>query len=213
MTDALDILLNDEPEQRSPEWFNARLGRFTSSRFGELMTGEKKPLTESATAMKVVCEKAIEAVSSDRKEFSAPSTDHGTEYEPEAVAAYQANQGVTVIDSPLIKKGSAFGGSPDGLVGLDGLIEVKCPYNLVNHVHTFETLQVPKKYIWQVQGNLWVTGREWCDFISYSPFMPEASKIVIVRATRDKELIERLVKRLHQAEELKQLLIKKLTGK
>lgn len=205
----LDTLLNGAEEQRTDDWHALRLGRFTASTFDKLMTSEKKPIEQAATAMGVIVEAAVEYVTGIRKEFGNAATQHGTELEPAAIAAYEKAKGVEVVVTGFITK-EKYGGSPDGLVLVDGMIEAKCPYNPVNHAMTVLTGEVPKQYIFQVHGNLWVTGRKWCDFISYSEDFPEKSKLKIIRVERDEEMIERLVKRLHEAEEVKQSLIQKL---
>ena len=205
----LDTLLNGAEEQRTEDWHALRLGRLTASTFDKLMTSESKPIEQAATAMAVIVEAAVEYVTGIRKDFENSATAHGTELEPVAIAAYEKHQGVDVAGTGFIAK-DKFGGSPDGLVEVDGIIEVKCPYNPVNHAMTVLTGQVPKQYRFQLQGNLWVTGRKWCDFISYSEEFPDKSKLKLIRVERDEEMIDRLVKRLNEAEEVKQSLIQKL---
>jgi putative phage-type endonuclease len=205
----LDTILEGAEEQRSQDWHALRLGRLTASTFDKLMTSESKPIEQAATAMAVIVEAAVEYVTGIRKDFENAATAHGTELEPVAIAAYEKAEGNEVAGTGFIPK-EKFGGSPDGLVGTDGIIEVKCPYNPVNHAMTVLTGEVPKQYRFQVQGNLWVTGRKWCDFISYSEDFPDKSKLKVIRVERDEEMIERLVKRLHEAEGVKQSLIQKL---
>src|SRR5207253_7226161 len=85
------------------------------------------------------------------------------------------------------------GCSPDGLVGDDGLVEIKCP-NTATHIETLIAKSVPTKYVTQIQFQLACTGREWCDFVSYDPRMPEAMQFFCVRVHRVPEIIEELEK-------------------
>ena len=72
------------------------------------------------------------------------------------------------------------------------MIEIKCPYNSVNHVRTILSKEVPSEYIYQVQGQMWVLNKDWCDFVSYDPRMPESHRMIIIRVERDDEKIEAL---------------------
>ena len=119
----------------------------------------------------------------------------GTETEPQARMAYEAQTNNLVdeegfIDHPSIAN---LGCSPDGLVGDSGLIEIKCP-NSKTHIDTLLSGKAPSKYIPQMQTQMAVTGRKWCDFVSFDPRLPEDLQLFIVRVERDDEYIANLEK-------------------
>jgi len=80
------------------------------------------------------------------------------------------------------------GGSPDGLVDDDGGVEIKAPFNSANHLQTFLT-GVPNEHIPQIQGLMWITGRQWWDFVSYDPRMPSNMALNVIRVNRDDSVI------------------------
>jgi len=88
------------------------------------------------------------------------------------------------------------GCSVDGLVDPDGIIEIKCPYNSKNHLQTIESNKVPSQYVAQVQGNMFITGRKWCDYISYDPRFPEKLQLFVIRVDADEEYHEKLQEQL-----------------
>ncbi len=133
------------------------------------------------------------------------ATDWGHENEPLAIAKYEEVTGrkVTAVGFCAHPINSRAGGSPDGLVGGDGMVEIKCPYNGLNHAKNVLTDAFVIDYEWQVQGNLWVTGRKWCDLISYDPRMEGLGKgIYIMRIERDSDKIAQLEARIAEASEL-----------
>ncbi len=85
----------------------------------------------------------------------------------------------------------AAGASPDGLIKDDGVLEVKCP-NTATHIETLRTGKIPKVYIPQVQGQLWITKRKWADFVSFDPRLPENANIIIIHIERDDTYIDLL---------------------
>jgi hypothetical protein len=121
----------------------------------------------------------------------------GREHEPTARQLYQWHHGgdptlkqVGFVNHPTIE---GVGGSPDCLVDDDGLLEIKCPYTVANHVKTIEENEiVDRHYQWQCQGNLWVTGRQWLDFISFHPLMPPELQLHVIRIERDEDMIDEL---------------------
>lgn len=117
----------------------------------------------------------------------------GTEHEPMARAEYEILRGVMVneigfVPHPTIENSGA---SPDGLVNDKGLIEIKCP-NTATHIETLLTREIPKKYICQMFWQMACTGREWCDFVSYDPRMPDHLKLCVINVPRNEELIGEL---------------------
>jgi putative phage-type endonuclease len=122
--------------------------------------------------------------------FVSKEMQHGTDTEPEARAAYSFLRGVDVeevgfVDHPTIPM---TGASPDGYAGEDGLVEIKCP-NTATHIEHLLSNQVPDKYIIQMQWQISCTGRQWCDFVSYDPRMPQELRLWVKRVTRDPKRI------------------------
>lgn len=137
-------------------------------------------------------------------EFDGKAIEHGNIYEPQARAEYEfvydvqvKEQGLQLLSEtqPDNVFASLIGASVDGLVGDDGLIEIKCPLNGARHLRCFVNNAVPEEHKTQIQGQLWVTGRKWCDFISFNPnYMMDVShlKIFVKRVKRDEEYIDSL---------------------
>jgi len=118
--------------------------------------------------------------------FTNAAMQHGTETEPLARAAYEARYDVLVdqvgfVSHPTIEMSGA---SPDGLVGEDGLIEIKCP-NTATHIETLLSESVPNKYYTQMQFQIACTGRKWCDFVSFDNRLPTELQMFVKRVPRD----------------------------
>lgn len=175
--------------QGSPEWFASRLGKVTASRLADVVA--KGKTGEAASRAGYRAELVAERLTGKQAEsFSNSSMKWGTDCEPLARAAYEAETGVFVtetgmVDHPAI---AMSGASPDGLVGADGQIEVKCP-ETKNHIDTILSGKAPAKYIPQMQWQMACTGRAWCDFVSFDPRMPADMQLFVVRVARDDELI------------------------
>jgi hypothetical protein len=118
---------------------------------------------------------------------------HGTETEPEARAAYEFYQGVTVKEVAFVPhpKIDQAGCSPDGLIGDEFMVEIKCP-NTATHLETLLVRSVPAKYVDQMQFQMACTGRKWSDFVSYDPRMPENMRLFVKRLPRDNKRIAEL---------------------
>jgi putative phage-type endonuclease len=159
-------------EQRSDEWFSARLGCVTASRAADVMAKTKTGYSASREAY--MAQLITERLTNTRADgFSSPAMQWGTDTEPQARMAYEFMTGETVEETGFVLHPSiqGFGASPDGLVGSDGLIEIKCP-NSATHIDTLLSEKVPAKYITQMQVQMMCTGREWCDFVSFDPRLP-----------------------------------------
>jgi len=176
-------------EQRTEEWFSARLGKVTASRVADVLAKIKSG--ESASRKNYKMELVVQRLTGKPQEsFTNAAMEWGTEQESFARMAYEAHTGTFVkedgfVDHPTIE---GFGCSPDGLVG-DGLIEIKCP-NTANHIETVLENKVPSKYIPQMQCQMAVTGAKWCDFVSFDPRVPEDLQLFVVRVERDQEYID-----------------------
>ena len=176
-------------EQRTEEWFSARLGKVTASRVADVLAKIKSG--ESASRKNYKMELVVQRLTGKPQEsFTNAAMEWGTEQEPFARMAYEAHTGTFVkeegfVDHPTIE---GFGCSPDGLVG-DGLIEIKCP-NTANHIETVLENKAPSKYIPQMQAQMACTGAKWCDFVSFDPRVPEDLQLFVVRVERDQEYID-----------------------
>lgn len=176
-------------EQRTEEWFSARLGKVTASRVADVLA--KIKTGESASRKNYKMELVVQRLTGKQGEsFTNAAMEWGTEQEPFARMAYEAHTGTFVkevgfIDHPTIE---GFGCSPDGIVG-EGLIEIKCP-NTANHIETVLENKVPSKYIPQMQCQMACTGAKWCDFVSFDPRVPEDLQLFVVRVERDQEYID-----------------------
>jgi putative phage-type endonuclease len=176
-------------EQRTEEWFAARLGKVTASRVADVLAKIKSG--ESASRKNYKMELVVQRLTNKVGEsFTNAAMEWGTEQEPFARMAYEAHTGTFVkeegfVDHPTIE---GFGCSPDGIVG-EGLIEIKCP-NTATHIETVLENKAPSKYIPQMQCQMACTGAKWCDFVSFDPRVPEDLQLFVVRVERDQEYID-----------------------
>jgi putative phage-type endonuclease len=172
-------------EQGSPEWLAIRLGKVTASRITDVLAKGKSG--EAATREDYRTELLVQRLTNEPGEsFTNAAMEWGTQTEPMARIAYEAHANVFVeqvafVDHPTIEW---FGCSPDGLVGETGLLEIKCPASK-NHLKYLLAGKPPAKYVPQMQCQMAVTGREWCDFVSYDPRLPEDLQLFVVRLERD----------------------------
>lgn len=186
-------------------WQVERLGKFTSSKIGELMSkGRGKGQEWGQMAMSYIYTKIAEKMTG--VPHYIPETramEWGNDHEAEAIEKYNELTGndATPMGKVFVKFNDNCGGSPDGFVDDDGLIEVKCPYNSANHIETFIERIIKKEYLYQCQGNMLFSNRQWCDFISYDPRMPKDMQIVIIRVERDDEVCDAIAERIQQAAE------------
>ena len=174
-------------EQQSADWFSARLGNGTCSRLADLMAKTKSgPSTSRANYMaQLICER----LTGKREEsYSNAAMDWGTATEPLARMEYEAMTGEMVIEASFILHPTIarFGGSPDGLIGSHGMVEIKCP-NTATHIEWLRGHKTPPKHKAQMQGLMMCCQREWCDFVSYDPRLPKHLQLFIVREIYDLE--------------------------
>lgn len=173
--------------QGSPEWFAARCSKVTASKIADVMS--KVKTGESAGRRnyraQLMCERLTGQVA---ESYSNAAMQWGTDTEPQARAAYEFYTGLEVtevgfVDHPSIEN---TGASPDGLVGDDGMVEIKCP-NTATHLETLLGGKVPSKYFDQMQWQMECAGRQWCDFVSFDPRLPEAMQMFVQRVERNAE--------------------------
>lgn len=177
-------------EQGSAEWLAIRLGKVTASRITDVLAKGKSG--EAATREDYRTELVVQRLTNEPGEsFTNAAMEWGTQTEPMARIAYEAHANVFVeqvafVDHPTIEW---FGCSPDGLVGETGLLEIKCP-NSKTHIKYLLAGKPLAKYVPQMQCQMAVTGKEWCDFVSYDPRLPEDLQLFVVRLERDEEYIK-----------------------
>lgn len=178
--------------QRSPEWFQIRTGKVTASRIADMMARTKTGW--GAGRANYMAELVAERLTGvPQNGYVNAAMQRGTEIEPDAITAYEFYsdnhvEPVAFIQHPTIEMSGA---SPDGHIGDDGSLEVKCP-NTATHIDTLLGQSVPAKYILQIQWQLACSGRFWADFVSYDPRMPEDLKLFVRRVERDDAKIAEL---------------------
>ena len=182
--------------QGSEEWLETRLGRPTASNFGKLITPTGKA---STSAQGYIDELIAQRITGEIPEFfKSEAMQRGNDLEPIAKSLYEFTHDVYVKEVGLcLHDKYECGASPDGLIGLDGGLEIKCPLPHT-HVSYLRDGGIPAKYIPQVQGCLWITEREWWDFMSYHPSMED----LIVRVYRDNAYITKLAEQVIRAVEI-----------
>jgi len=173
-------------EQRSDAWFSARLGRVTGSRARDVIATIKSG--EAAARRDYRLELVVERLTGRRDEdgFTSKEMQRGTDLEPEAFAAYEAETGHLVRRTGFVQVEHLMAGcSLDGDVdNLMGLIEIKCP-KMATHFGYLQSDRVPANHMPQILHNLWITGAQWCDFVSYDDRFPEGMRLVIRRVMHD----------------------------
>lgn len=177
-------------EQGTAEWLALRAGKVTASRVADVIA--KTKTGAGASRANYMAELIAERLTGEPAEkFVNAAMAWGTEKEPEARALYEFLTDAEVtqvgfVPHPTI---SDSGASPDGLVGTEGMVEIKCP-NTATHIETLLGQVVPAKYITQMQWQMACTGRQWCDFASYDPRMPDSMRLFVKRIERDEQFIE-----------------------
>lgn len=179
-------------EQGSSEWFEARRGKVTASRVADVIAKTKSGWGASRGnyEAQLIAEILTGQVADS---FSNSAMEWGTETEPQARAAYEFANDLTVDEIGFVihPKIVMSGASPDGLVGTDGMLEIKCP-NTKTHIDTLLNQKVPKKYQTQIQWQMACASRAWTDFMSFDPRLPQHLNTFIQRVERDDERIAEL---------------------
>lgn len=179
-------------EQRTDEWFATRAGKVTASAIYKVMARTKSGWGADRTNYhaQLVTERLTGRPADS---FSNAAMQWGTDTEPQARAAYafhvdEAPIEVGFMDHPRIEWSGA---SPDGLVGLNGMIEIKCP-NTATHIATLDGAEIDRKYLYQMQWQMACAERDWCDFVSFDPRLPASMQLHIRRVERDDALLAEL---------------------
>lgn len=174
-------------EQRSEQWHQARRGVITASAADRLLTATKLK-TYAQTLL-------VESLTNETRDvFVNESMQWGIDHEQEAIDWYYFTTGEPTIQVGFCLHDDicSYGCSPDGLIGDDGLIEVKCPTSRI-HIENIDN-GPSSVYIAQMQWQMYVTNRQWCDFVSYDPRFPDDLRGAIFRVARDEHMIEQLKK-------------------
>jgi len=177
-------------EQRTSEWHQERLGKVTASCLHKVMAKlrDGRPGADRSNYMaQLICERLT---GNPTEGFTNAAMQRGTDIEPQARAMYCFQTGADVEETgfhvhPAIEMAGA---SPDGLIGEDGLLELKCP-NSATHIATLRGEPIDRKYVLQMQWQMACTGRAWCDFASFDDRLPEEMALHIQRVQRDEKLI------------------------
>jgi len=176
-------------EQGTEAWQAQRRGKVTASRVADVIKKTKSGYSTSRKnyAAQLLCERLTGKTAEG---FSNAAMAWGIEKEPEARVAYEFMKNATVeqvsfVDHPSI---AMSGASPDGLVGEDGLIEIKC-CNTATHLEALMSGEIDPDYITQIQWQLACTGRKWCDYVGFDPRLPAHLQLFIKRIERDQRTI------------------------
>jgi putative phage-type endonuclease len=179
-------------EQNTPEWHQARCGSLGASAVHDALARTKAGwgAGRANAKAKLVLERLT---NTPQDSFTNAAMQWGHDQEDNAAKAYAFRTDNPVEVCGIYKHPFIDGthASPDRLVGDDGLVEIKCP-NSATHLDTLLSKKVPAKYITQMQWQMAVTGRKWCDFVSFDPRFPEEHQLFIQRVERDDQLIQEL---------------------
>jgi len=179
--------------QGTDEWLAARRGNVTGSRIKDVLANGRGG-GESLTRKKYIYQIALERVTGITPDsYKSDAMERGNILEPDAVAVYEWQTGnvsdeVGFVYHPTIDR---YGASPDRLIGDDGVIEVK---SVMPHTHIdwMKAGVVPSEHKKQMQSEMDVTGRKWCDFVSYCPELPIEIQLFVVRLDRDEDFIKEM---------------------
>lgn len=177
-------------DQRSDDWFAARLGRVTASKVKDVMAKGRSG-APSATRQNYMMQLLCERLTGKREEgFTNAAMQRGTDLEPIARSAYEFGSGVMTLETGLVlhPRIDGFGASPDGLVGDRGLLEIKCP-NTAQHIAVIQAGAHDANYEWQMLAQMACTDRDWVDFVSFDDRLPDELQYACFRFHRDESRI------------------------
>ena len=186
------IRIHTDIHQRTEEWYNIRLGRVGGSESSVLSVKGKSESGLGAAAFTLLYEKAFEIIQKEpvKENIVTFAMQRGMDLEPEAIHEYELTKMVKVNQVGYILNSDYkyAGYSPDGLVGENGLIEVKCPGNS-EYMRQIITNDIPKPYLCQMQWGMFLSGRKWCDYVVYNPDYTK-SPLYVDRVQIDEKMIE-----------------------
>lgn len=184
--------------QGSDEWRAARLGHVTASRVADVVAKTKTGWGASRAnyAAELIAERLTGVAA---EQYTNAAMKWGTDTEAEARAAYSFMRDVEVVEVGFIPhpRITMTGASPDGLIGADGLVELKCP-NTATHIDTLLGKDIDGKYITQMQWQMACTQRAWCDWVSYDPRLPGSMQLFVQRVRRNDQMIADLEKQVQE---------------
>ena len=187
-------------KQGTDEWLENRLGKMTASNAQTIQA-------KGAGLTTYIYQKVAEIISGKMEEsYINPDMERGNELEDTARASYEMETGNKVEQVGFCEMDKYVGASPDGLVGKDGLVEIKCPRDY-NYVRVLHTKKVDPKYDWQIQMQLLVTGRKWCDYVV---FHENFNDLIIIRVKRDEDKIAKIEAGLKTGKELITKILKEI---
>ncbi|EDM66168.1 Exonuclease [Moritella sp. PE36] len=194
------MIIHKTLKQGSDEWLKIRLGKITGSMVHNLMSngrGGKPSLMTKNYMIQLIADKLT---GKPVEQFKSKEMQWGNDYEDEARQRYEFDSGNTVTEIGFFELNDYVGYSPDGVIYGDGLLEIKCPKSTTQVKRFFELVvkqeTIHDEYKPQIQFGLLVTGRKWCDFVSYDPRLPERSGYLTERVYRDEEYIQDMQQRI-----------------
>jgi putative phage-type endonuclease len=206
------MIIHENMQQGSDDWLQLRLGKITASRIKDVMSNGRndKP---SVTSKSYMVELVADILKGEPSPFyESKSMQWGTETEPQACAMYELKEDVDVRHVAFIEANDFLGVSPDGLVGKDGMLEIKCPNTTTQIKRFIDNVGLPSDYKPQVQCQLWVSEREWCDFVSFDPRIDVNAGYIRTRVYRDDDYISLMNKKVCVFIEEMKAMISLLTG-
>jgi len=204
------MMIFNDIEQGTEAWHELRLGCLTASKFKDVMAkgrGNAPSKTRESYMMQIIAE-ILTGEAQDT--FTNPAMEWGNECEPRARAKYEIINDLEVEEVGFIKPEFSphIGVSPDGLVGENGLLEIKCP-KTTTQIQRYLTGEFPSEYKAQVQGQLWISEREWCDFVSFDPRIDTEADYFCIRVERDDNYIKSLKDECFKfIDEMQEILVK-----
>ena len=178
--------------QGSAEWFAERLGKVTASRVADVVAKTRNGWGASRAnyEAQLIAERLTGVVA---ESYTNQAMQWGIDTEPQARAAYEFLHDVEVVEVGFVQHPTILnsGASPDGLIGNDGLIEIKSP-NTATHIATLLDSKIPEKYVKQMLWQMACTQRKWCDFVSFDPRLPHEMQLFVSRMDRDEKRISEL---------------------
>lgn len=198
--------------QRDEVWRRQRAGKFTASKSAALMERTQKGLP-TAKRKELIARMVAERIAGEEfEQIDSMVMRRGREMEDEALGAYSLRTGEMPIPVDFVEATDLpnTGCSPDGLIQDDGLVEIKCPFNACKHLEAYRSGSHVTEYWWQVQHQMMVTGRLWCDIVSYDPRFPEGLRLAIRRVTRDGDAIVQLRTEIRRTDEEINAIIKEI---
>ena len=198
-------------EQGSAEWLTMRLGKVTASKMADVMS-KGRGTAPSKTAETYMMELIAERLTGKSKSFfENEAMRWGTETEPQARSMYSVNNDfVEIKEVAFVEHNEFIGISPDGMIGDNGLLEIKCP-NTTTQIKRALSDDYSADYKAQIQAQLWVTEREWCDFVSFDPRLDCAAGYLQQRVFRDEEYIAEMKTKTYAFAERMNEIITQLT--